>query len=207
MTKVGVCVPSGGTVHAAFEESLALLIASSQAICVLINTESSVVAVNRDNAVKAARGAGCSHVLFLDSDMVFPSWALDHLLARGKDIVGCVYPRRVAPYNILGSLMGVPDCSDLRQGFELGMGCMLIDVRVFDRLEAPYFRMPAIPSFDKVPAELAGFDLAGYEPPTLMGEDYYFCKAARRAGFTVWADMPLSMELGHIGTVVHRIPR
>lgn len=200
--KVALCIPSGGTVYAAFAASLAALTAYSDVPMTLLSVESSLIAHDRDRGVAAAREQGYTHVLFLDSDMVFPPDALHRLLAHDKDIVGCVYKRRVAPHGVLGNLVE-PQSKGLTLAYELGMGCMLIKLSVFDKLEAPFFRTPAIPSFDKVPPELDGFWLDDCKPPTLLGEDYYFCKAARRAGFYVFADLGLSAELGHIGTTVH----
>jgi hypothetical protein len=212
--KVGVCLVSGGMVHSSFAVCLASLVGTSLVNGVsltIVNVESSCVAANRDNAVAQARAADCTHVLFLDSDMVFPADALLRLLDREKDFVGALYARRVAPFATLGRLAepgeGARD-GELREALDMGMGCALIRTSVFDELEAPYFRFVALPAADKLPAEVAGMDLSHVTDfPTTLGEDYYLCAAARRAGVKLWADTALSVEIGHTGNVTQYVPR
>jgi hypothetical protein len=40
-----------------------------------------------------------------------------------------------------------------------------------------------------------------------MGEDIFFCKAARDAGLTLWADLDLSYRVAHIGDTSISIKR
>lgn len=203
--KVAVCLSSNGMVHAAFTSSLVAMLACATEDSVLLNAESALNFINREGATGAARSIGCSHVLFLDSDMTFPPHTIDRLLDADRDIVGCRYPRRVAPFAVLGRMLGARD-GDYQEAIELPSGCLMIRTSVFDKLRAPYFRCPAIEHVGYTTPELEGFDLTGYEAPTCMSEDYYFCQAARRAGFKVWADNALSLEIGHIGMVTHQIP-
>jgi hypothetical protein len=39
-----------------------------------------------------------------------------------------------------------------------------------------------------------------------VGEDYVFCDRARQAGFRIWRDAKLSLEIGHIGQQICRVP-
>ena len=54
----------------------------------VLNAKSSIVAEARNDGVDLARQFGADFLLFLDSDMVFPSNTLHRLLAHGRDIVG-----------------------------------------------------------------------------------------------------------------------
>jgi hypothetical protein len=89
----------------------------------------------------------------------------------------------------------------------MGIGCVLIRMAVFDRLRAPYFRCPAIESLENPPAELEGMDLTGIEAPDIMDDSIWFSKAARRAGFKLWIDQELTLEIGHTGFTTHYVPR
>jgi len=60
---------------------------------------------------------------------------------------------------------------------------------VFDTLAKPYFRYVT----DEVGGEI-------------VGEDYVFCDRAREAGFRIWCDAALSLEIGHIGQQARRVP-
>jgi GT2 family glycosyltransferase len=191
---VAVCFPSGDMVHADFALALAGLCASaSQFETPIINAKSSIVAEARNRCVELAREHGAGHLLFLDSDMVFPRTTLPALMARGRDIVGATYPKRVAPYPALGAVLEggrVEDDGALVEMRHLPTGCLLIRMTVFDTLSDPSFRF----SFDP-------------QNGSIVGEDYEFCDRARAAGFSIWCDAQLSFEIGHIGQSVYRLPR
>lgn len=192
LPRIAIAVPSGDMVHADFAMAYAQLCMASAGLPLrLITAKSSIVAQARNTGVDRAREAEADFLLFLDSDMVFPPTTLLRLLLRKKDIVGATYTKRVAPFEILGTKL--PDQPTLLTGDLLEMqriptGCLLINMRVFDKLTKPYFR------FD--------VDALGQ----IVGEDYVFCDRAREAGFQIWCDAPLSRELGHIGQSIHRLP-
>jgi hypothetical protein len=181
-------------VHADFALALAGLCAGAHPIDTpIVNAKSSIVAEARNRCVELAREHRADHLLFLDSDMVFPRTAMQQLLARGRDIVGATYPRRVPPHAILGaSLPGgrVEEDGALVEMRHLPTGCLMIRMSVFDALSRPSFRFRV--------EEGAG---------AIVGEDYDFCDRARAAGFSIWCDIRLSFEIGHIGQSVHRLPR
>ena len=68
-------------------------------------------------------------------------------------------------------------------------GCLLIRMSVFDALAKPYFRYV----IDEVGGEI-------------VGEDYVFCDRAREAGFRIWCDAALSLEIGHTRPAGLRVP-
>ena len=189
--KVAVCFPSGDMVHADFALALASLCASAFPIePVIVNTKSSIVASARNDAVRIAREAGAEFLLFLDSDMTFPNTTLRRLLAHQKPIVGALYTKRVPPYELLGAPIGSEasiDAEGLIEMKHMPTGCLLISMAVFANLTPPYFRF----LFD----EATG---------AIHGEDYVFCDLARAAGFRIWCDVALSLEIGHIGQQICR---
>lgn len=207
--KVAVCFSSGGMVHASFAVCTATLIAQTAAHGVpmtIINAESSLNMVNRDYAVREARRQECTHVLFLDSDMVFPADALVRLLQADRDIVGSLYARRVHPHATLGYLIEGGE-GDIQEAGEMGLGLILIKLSVFDKMRAPYFRCPAVESTEVVSDELSGFDLTGINAGDTIDDSIWFSKAARRAGFKLWVDVPLTLEVGHTGFTTHYVER
>lgn len=207
MTKphVAVAFCSGDMVHADFAAHLAMLmLATDQAGIAsdLINVKSSVIAQSRTQAVQQAQQAKATHILFLDSDMVFPSNSALLLLQAKKTVIGATYRKRSPPHAFthheLGEVPGtclVPSehappihgAENIREVSRLGTGCMLIDMHVFTKMTLPYFR------FGVTEGEAL-----------LPGEDYLFCDAVRKLGFRVWLDCYLSKHVGHIGMQVHR---
>lgn len=204
--KVAVCMSSGGMVVASLSVCMAALVANSAVAGVpitIINGESSLNMVNRNYAVDQARAQGCTHAFLADSDMVFPADALLRLLAADRDIVGALYARRVAPFATLGRLVD-PAASGVAEAEEMGIGCVLIRLSVFDKLDRPYLRCPAV--YQGSP-ELVGFDLTGISFGETMDDSVWFSKAARRAGFKLWVDTALTLEVGHTGQTTHYVPR
>ncbi len=191
--KVAICFPSPDMVHADFALSLAGLCNSTGPIeTPLINNKSSIVAIARNNGVRKAQEFGADHILFLDSDMVFPRTTLHRLLLHQKDIVGATYSKRVPPYPVLGAALDSSPSPEqgLLEMKRLPAGCLLIKMSVFAALSEPYFRF----SHDESTGEI-------------YGEDYVFCDRARAAGFRIWCDGILSLEIGHIGQSVFMLGR
>lgn len=147
----------------------------------------------RNAIVEAAIQVGSDYVLFLDDDHVIewqgnndasPAYDFLHrLIAHQKDIVGALYYQRggdcrpvlmketpegayqwLNDHEVTGGLQPV----DVQGG-----GCMLIDMRVFDKIPSPWF-----------------------EPELELGTDIQICRKAAEAGFSVWSDT--SIELGHV---------
>lgn len=186
---VALGLPSGDLVHTDFALSLAMLCLNPGAQVMLLNSRTSLVPLGRNQCVGAAQIMKATHLLFLDSDMVFPPDTLKRLLSHDKDIVGASYSKRVEPFHPLtvteeGELTYIT--AGLRRVKLLPTGCMLIRLRVFEALSKPFFNLVT-------------------EGDQLRGEDYYFCEQARAAGFEIWCDGDLSLQLGHIGQTIHRL--
>jgi len=186
---VAIGVPSGDMVHADFAMRLATMCINPGSRCFIANAKSSLVMVGRNIIVGAAQAAKATHLLFLDSDLVFPADTLARLLRHDRDIVGGLYPQRAPPHHPLGvTLQGehTSVISGLTEMKIMPTGCLLIRLRVFDRLTKPYFNTRV-------------------EGEKLVGEDYDFCLRATGAGFSIWCDGDLSRELGHIGQDIFRL--
>lgn len=186
---VAIGVPSGDMVHADFAMSLANLCRHSGPPFFLINAKSSLVALGRNQCAAAALLAKATHLFFLDTDMVFPTNTLVRLLQHDKDIVGAVYSQRAAPFHPLG-VTKEGEHKHVTRGLHamkiIPTGCMLIRMSVFSKIPKPWFNTVA-------------------DGEQLLGEDYFFCDQARRAGFEVWCDGDLSREVGHIGQKLYKL--
>jgi len=195
-TKVAVCVPSGGEWESGTAVSVAMMINDFMQFGVpglrsrgihLNSTESSMLVSNRHNAVKTTLKHGATHLLFVDSDMRFPPWALRRLLSHDVPMVAGNCTRRAFP--VTGTALDF-DGKDVdsrgKKGVQavrqVGGAFMLIRRDVLEKLTPPLFAMEWVPEMD------------GY-----CGEDIYFCQLVQAAGFDVLIDHELSMHIGHIG--------
>ncbi|HEU0117442.1 MAG TPA: hypothetical protein VFR09_02310 [Alphaproteobacteria bacterium] len=186
---VAIALPTGDMVHADFAVRLATMCLNPGARTCIINAKTSLIALGRNQCAEAAKLAGATHMLFLDSDMVFPLDTIARLLKHDKDVVGAVYSQRRPPFHPLGMTIE-GEHIHVTQGLQkmkiIPTGCMMIKLSVFDKLPKPWFTN-------------------GVEDGKILGEDYYFCEQARKAGFDIWCDGDLSREVGHIGQTTHYI--
>lgn len=190
LPSVVIGYPSGDMVHAEFSMCLAALSRMYGGKLGWVNSRHSIIANGRNNIVdQIQRLEEMEYLFFLDSDIVFPMDILEALLSHKKDIVGCVYNRRAPPFDVLGLPKDGKSLSvenGLVEMDALPTGCMLIKMSVFRKLTKPYFRGEVI------------------EGETFVkGEDYSFCKAAREAGYRIWADIDASKKIGHIGQRIY----
>ena len=146
---------------------------------------------NRNQIVEEAKRAECTHIMFIDNDMAFPSDGMLNLIKHDKDIVGGAYKMKttdlkgtVKVKSASGELLNVDNPpSALFQCDVIPAGFMLVKMEVFDKLEFPYF-------------------FTDYEGREVVGEDVYFCKKAKEAGYEVWCDG--NIKLGHVGSYIYR---
>ena len=193
--KVSVCVPCRDTVHAAFAFDLAKMLQHCQAMNIEAVPHFSIgtlIVNQRDQLADMALQAGSSHVLWLDSDMMFPVDTVQRLLAHEKSIVAGNYVTRQYPHKTVAytqlhdwrSYVVNTGKSDLIKVSAVGMGCMLVTTDVIRGMQKPRFQTTYIP-----------------ETQDHMGEDFYFCQQAQQLGYDVLIDDALSMDLQHLGTV------
>jgi len=135
--------------------------------------------VARNRLVKDAREMNARHICFLDSDQ-YPErpTAIQELLSLQLPIVsGLYWSKKMAPAmwmptpggQTFQAITQFPESGLIEVGV-VGAGCLLIDMRVFDKIPPPWF----VWGIDD-PAVQAG----------KFSEDFTFCIAARRAGFKI----------------------
>jgi hypothetical protein len=205
--RVGIGVPSGGVWNSAFGFSLVTMIGyferSHLDVPDDVRPEIVLIAIDghlpdvRTRILGEAVRERCTHLLWLDSDMLFPPDTLHRLLRHNLPIVGANYPRRIFPHLPTAHYGGDGPAnegvvwSEDKTGTErvkhVGFGVCLIDMRLVDQVDPPYFV----------------FAPDGKHGLTTRGEDVYFCeKLLRDAGVPTHVDHDLSHEIGHIGEQV-----
>jgi hypothetical protein len=191
-TKVVIGLPSGAEVNTDFALSLlAMVIQTTRTMTdeihiAAVNKKGSLVPVQRAQIVGAAAKMNADKLLFLDTDMVFPTDTILRLLAAKKDIVGAPYatkefPARQTARDLEGKDLVLDHMTpDLMKVGRLGTGCLLVDMEVFKTIGEPTFLVPFVDG-------------------KYLGEDYYFCEKAKAAGYEIWADVNLGKRICHMG--------
>ncbi len=171
--------------------------------------QSTAIHVGRQDLAEQALRTGATHMLWLDTDHTFPAeslfQALSHIkrMEDEKFFVGANYstrkfpPRAVAfkhvrqPYATMDedvnvSLYTLPTSSGLEEVDAVGFGFVLMPTQIFRDIgeDAQYFMFAHDPE----------------NPRRWCGEDVYFCRLAREAGWKIMVDHDLSQEMGHLGT-------
>ena len=168
---VGVCVPSGGEWVDEFCKSLALMCSyfaqnrvedcDCQRLSILTARGSMLVDL-RHRLTGMAVKAGCTHILYLDSDMSFPKDTLNKMLKEGMPVLllNCTTrndPPQPTAFDVDQERLDSRGKVGVQRVSHGGMAVMLVETEVVKRLTPPLFMMDWIP------------DMKAY-----CGEDVYF---------------------------------
>ena len=122
--------------------------------------------------------------------MMFPSTTALRLLEHNKDIVACNYMKRAKPLKTVAytdltnwdSWVPLEPKDELIKVEGVGMGCMLMKLNTFDKLQKPYFEF----TYKE-------------DSQDWYGEDFNLLKKLRDLGYDVLIDTILSMDIKHLG--------
>lgn len=165
----------------------AMILHSAPKIIDFLLIQSCDISSSRTWLAKQAVEKGATHLLFIDSDMLFPSDVLDQLLARDKDIIGVEYNKRKFPLETVTAYMPDEKKSET-EPFKVGIagtGIMLIKTDVFKNpnIDPNWF------SFGR-----------NAKGENVIGEDGWFCNTARDVGYDVYVDPFIKVvHLGEYG--------
>jgi hypothetical protein len=143
----------------------------------------------RNSLVRKSIMDGCTHLIMMDTDQLYPPDTIERLLVnKDKAIVCTRVHRRWIPFDAI-LLRGEPfkvhhvpdeECfsGNLVSVDATGTGCMMIKLDIIKDMETPWFKVKSLWNGKHI------------------GEDMYFCFNARKAGKEVYVDT--SIEVGHM---------
>ena len=187
--KLLIGVPCVDYMHSEFVKSLTALILKLQRDGVDFTLDinpGSLIHIARDKIACKAINEGYTHVLWLDSDMVFGPDLLEDLQFCGKSFVTGICASRRPPY-VSCAFTQIDDINRMTRVEEIppmpfevqgcGFACVLIETQILRDV-------------------MMSNHGACFLPMTSYGEDLAFCIRARRLGYSIWADP--AMRPGHI---------
>ena len=138
----------------------------------------------RNYCVDTFLQTNATHLMFIDSDIVFRPADVLRLAEHKKSIVGALYPRKT----LNGGLVGDDDY--------IGTGFVLIERQVFETLRTP----DLLYTPDHIGTDYATHKIAAYFDTGIVGErylseDYLFCHRARKAGIELYLDKKIKLSL------------
>ena len=186
--KLMIAIPTTDYMHASFVQSLIRLTGWLMEKPVDHTVElvaGTLVYLARDKLARKAVNDGFTHVLWLDSDMVFSENIMEDLTFINQDFVCGAFQSRRPPYNscIFKTLKPLERVKDY--GLEpfrvegCGMACTLVSTEVMK-------------------AVLMQFGSC-FVPMEDFGEDLAFCVRARKLNYQIWCDP--TVRVGHIAHV------
>lgn len=190
-TKLLILVPCRDTVHSLFSMALTELVKTSVMSGIDIHVSydfSTILLTQRENLANKAVDIKADYMLWLDSDMMFPSTTALRLLGHNKDIVAANYMKRSVPLTTVAypkledweNWLPLEAQEELEVVEGIGMGCMLMKTTVLQSIQKPWFEFE-------------------FRDGTWHGEDFNFQKKLRNAGYQIFVDMNLSTQVRHIG--------
>ena len=191
--KLSILVPTRDMVHTHFAYSITQMYNTTREMGIdayLFFNSSTILLNQRENLIEKAKEVRSDYVLWLDSDMMFPSTTALRLLNHRKDIVACNYMKRTNEKRTVAykdvtdwnSWLPMEEKEELVKVEGVGMGCMLMNTNVFHLLNKPYFEF----TYKE-------------DSQDWMGEDFNLQQKLRDLDYEIYIDTVLSKEIKHIG--------
>ena len=149
----------------------------------VIRASSGPIQEMRNVITTRALEMGCTHLAFLDADMVYPQDTLTRLLAHDKDIIGGLCFKRWPPFpptlfegDPYEMKLMDPYPEGLVRVTATGTGCLLIDCKVFEEMTYPWW------------------EFAETKEGGPVGEDVNFCYKAGELGYVIHVDTTIKID-------------
>lgn len=196
--KIAICVPCRDSVMSGFCFDLAKLVGyhsrNTKDEIQIYQMPGTLIFHQREKLAKEALEGGADAILWIDSDMRFPSDTLERLLSHNVSICGVNATTRREPIMPTALDLEMVDGNPVFQKVEtrgkeyveevsaVGFGVTLTRREVFEKMPQPWF------------------DILWTDAGGIIGEDVHFCIKAQDFGIKTYVDHVLSPYIKHIGT-------
>jgi hypothetical protein len=169
----------------------------------------SLVARARNRAAAKFLASDCTHLLFLDTDLIFDAAQIARLISHGEPVVAGLYPKKQVELGWVCNLLpGVEmDERGLKPVRYAGTGCLLIERSVLEAMRERWPELEYDPDDGDEPGVKWDFFSCGvYRCPETglrryLSEDWWFCQRVLDLGLKVWMDTQVILK--HVGQAVY----
>ena len=156
----------------------------------------------RNSAARDFLATDCTHILFIDADIVFTSNHVKLMLSNDVDVVGGLYPKKAEGQIqwVCNALPERPEADErgLLPLQHIGTGFLLVKRAVLEKMLEVYRD-----EMDYLEAEIDqqcwDFFPMRIIDRRMISEDWFFCNRCRELGYTVYGDTKVILR--HIGSV------
>ena len=212
MKKVFLAMPVYGGYDPHFVTSLLDLVQSPPCPMVVHPViGDSLVARARNRAAARFLETDCTHLLFLDTDLIFSRDHIARLVSHDEPIVAGLYPKKQVELAWVCNLL--PDTEPDERGLQpvryAGTGCLLIAREVFEAMRSAHPDLAYDPDAgDEGGGKWDFFRCGVYLCPETgtrryLSEDWWFCQMALDLGYQVLMDTEVILK--HVGNIAFPI--
>lgn len=211
MKSLFIGLPIYGQVDPNFFKSCLKLVAE-------FSVNSSILPWIGDSLIPRARNAitsrflesDCTHLLMIDSDLIFSNEQISRIASHDEDIVSGFYPKKQeGPCQMVCNSLDTavsPRENGLLEIKYAGTGFICIARRVFEAMIHAYRdTIEYVPDQQPGRTEWDLWPVGVYKFPNgksrYLSEDWFFCQRAIDLGFKVWADTHILLK--HSGTAIY----
>jgi len=199
--RILIGIPSTGVIHAETVSALfGAMVNLSDCQTMLVTPTGCYIHQLREFICMMALEERASHVMFIDSDMIFTPDSIRKLLNHNKEIIGGDYHYKMSDKVSVTKLD--PKKIDLEfieeKNGEKRFATKRPDYPVVVDAVGTGFMLIKTEALKKIPKPWFWYELKNGQ---MIGEDVYFCRHAAKHGVEVWCDPTL--QIGHIGNYIY----
>ena len=177
--------------------------------CVLPWLGDSAIQRARNTLTKRFLETDCTHLLFIDSDLVFSVEQIQRIVSHDESIVGGLYVKKQEgrPELVLNTHFTPKETrpDGLMEVRYVGTGFIRVARSVFERMLAAWEDELWYTRDDDGTTEWDFWHMGVYKYPDgkrrFLTEDWWFCQKAMDLGIRVWADMQVTLR--HSGNALY----
>jgi len=169
----------------------------------------SAVNRQRNRLTRQFLESDCTHLLFIDSDLVFGVEQIKRIMDHPEPIVGGLYCKKQSGKFPQVVINGLDDATPMREDHMqrvkyIGTGFIRVAREVFERMIEAYDDIWYTCDSEKV-KEYDFWSMGVYKfkdgTRRFLTEDWYFCQRALDLGYDIWADMHIVLK--HSGSILY----
>jgi SAM-dependent methyltransferase len=164
----------------------------------------------RNRIIKAFLNSDKSHLLLIDSDILFAPRDIELLVQHDEDVVCGLYPKKAKSLQwVINLLDGSAEKPDLKTGLlEIkygGTGFMLISRAIIERMIEELHGIQYVDDSSQKLGTMWNLFHADIFEGRWLSEDWWFCEMVRKIKGRIYADCRI--QLRHLGQIEYPLPQ